>query len=466
MGTVPSLGSLASRAGHRNAGPSTPSLPLGRVRVATVVHIAVGLLIVANLGRVPVMGVGAKDAPIFLNDLLVGAVVLAGLLACLRARTVKLDSVAGAALTFAAVGALSAVLAVPRFELTGFEFFFSIAYLLRWLVYFAVYVVIINCLRPTDAFPVWRTLQAMVLVFAVFGIFQSIFLPGFAQIVYPDSVVNVDWDYQGHRLVSTFLDPNFAGMLILVPLLVLVATLAFGGRVPQWKLLVLLAALAMTVSRSSILALVAGLAVILVVRGVTRRVLQLGAVVTLVALPFLPLLIDFAVGFNRFAIDYSAMTRVIAWLRAAEIFADNFVIGVGFNTYGFAQRAYGYEVGGKSSFALDGGLIFIAVLTGLVGLAIFCAMLAAALRRCRAVYLEKERTAEERGLALGTAAVTVALVVHSLFLNSLLYPFLTQVLWVLWGLVFLVQRRGVDAPERPERSRAAGSTAPPALVRL
>jgi hypothetical protein len=136
---------------------------------------------------------------------------------------------------------------------------------------------------------------------------------------------------------------------------------------------------------------------------------------------------------------------------------------VGFNTFGFAARAYGYEIGGKFSFGLDGGLLFIAVMTGVVGLNFYCAMLFAVLRRCRAVYRQVERTPDERGLALGVAAVTVAIVVHSTFLNSLLYPFLMEVLWVLWALVFLLQRQ--EAEEVRAGTEPRGSNGPlPQLV--
>ena len=47
-------------------------------------------------------------------------------------------------------------------------------------------------------------------------------------------------------------------------------------------------------------------------------------------------------------------------------------------------------------------------------------------------------TPEERGLCIGAAAATIAIVVHSVFVNSLMTPFVMEPLWVLWGLGFLV----------------------------
>lgn len=414
-----------------------------RVRVADLLRLALALMITAQLARVPVLSSTAKDAPILLNDLLVVLVVAAGVVAALRGRALVLDRPAGYALAFAAVGGLSALLAIPRFGLSPFQLVFSLAYLARWLVYFGVYLVTVNFVRRADVERVVGTLEGAILAFSAFGIVQSLFLPGFAQIVYPDSRVYVDWDAQGHRLVSTFLDPNFAGAFIVMGLLLGLARLSCGAPVARWKLVLLFAALVLTVSRSAVLALIAGVGVILLVRGLSRRLLRLGGLVGALSVPFLPLIISYAVSFNKFDIDASALTRVVRWLEALVVLADNPVIGVGFNTYGFVRDTYGFGNIGNASFGLDGGLLFIAVMTGGVGVLLYVGMLRAVLRRCRRIWRAVgETTPEERALALGTAACTVALVVHSAFLNSLLYPFLMEPLWVLAGLTFAIAGRG------------------------
>ncbi|HEX7242952.1 MAG TPA: O-antigen ligase family protein [Longimicrobiaceae bacterium] len=410
-----------------------------RFRVAHLLRVALALLIVAQLGRVPLLDGGKKEAPLLLNDLLVMATLFVGGVVALRNRRLVLDRTAQLALAFAAVGALSALAAIPRFGLTGFQFVFSVAYLVRWLVYFGVYVVVVNFVRRTDVEAVWGTLEGTILAFAGFGVFQSIFLPGFAQMVYPDSGVYVDWDLQGHRLVSTFLDPNFAGALIVVGLLVLLARMSCGVPVASWKLLLLFAALFMTVSRGAVLAFATASLLIVATRGISRRMVRFAAVFVLALIPALPRLIDFALSYNKFSVDTSAMTRVVSWVRAITILADHPVIGIGFNTYGFVQEKYGFKILGNASFGIDGGLLFIAVMTGVVGVSLYTGMIVSVVRRCRAVWRDAARTPADRGLCLGTAAATVALVVHSAFVNALLYPFLMEVLWVLWGLTFLVR---------------------------
>jgi O-antigen ligase len=448
---------LAAAAPARAAG-------IAGLRLVRVLQLAIVLLIVANLAIIPVFSMGAgsgKDAPIFFNDFLIGALFVAGALAALRARRLVLDPPALAALGFAAVAALSTALAIPRFGLTGFEFLVSIAYLLRWLVYFAVYLVVINFVRYAEAERVWRTFEAMVLVFTGFGILQSLFLPGFAQMVYPDTVIGVDWDDQGRRLVSTFLDPNFAGALILMPLLVLLARLSFGVPVERWKLLLLFAGLVLTVSRSSFVALVVAGGFLLLVRGLQKRLLKFGGLLLLLLLPALPLIVTFAAGFNKFMVDPSAMSRVLAWLLALEILADNPLLGIGFNTFGYVRELYGTAALGRAGFTLDGGLLFIAMTTGLVGVLLYSAMLLLVLRRCRRLWRDEVATPEARGIGLGVAAVTVALVVHSVFLNSLLFPFLMEPLWLLWGLTYVLRQ-----PAEAEALAATSRVARPVLIGL
>jgi O-antigen ligase len=433
---------------RRSTTRSRRSGPRGRLRVATAIRFALPALLIGHLGRIPALASGEREAPLLANDIAVILMVACGLLACLLARSLVLDGPARAALAFAGVGAASAALAVPRFGITGAELLFSLAYLARWLLYFALYVVVVNGVRRRDVAGVWSALESTILIFAVFGIVQSIFLPGFAQIVYPESKLYVDWDPQGHRLVSTFLDPNFAGAFIAFGLLVLGAKMSAGVPVRSWKLVVLFAAMLMTASRSTMLAAFVGACVIVTAWGVSKRALRLLAALALGVVPFIPMLLEFARSYNKLTLDASALARVVAWARALTVFADNPVIGIGFNTYGFVQSAYGYERGaGSAVFSLDGGLLFIAVMTGFVGLAFYVAMLSRIVARCRRVWRGTDATADERGLALGVAASTAAVVVHSLFVNSLLVPFIMEPLWLLWALPFAIEaeRGATDA---------------------
>ena len=418
---------------------SSPSRAVLTLRPANVIRAAVLLLFVGNLGLVPILSDKAMDAPAHVNDVLMLWVLATGLLAGLSARTWRVDTPGLLAVAFAAVGGGSAVLAASRYGLSAFELAFSLAYLARWVAYFGIYLVVINTVRIADAWSIWRALETAVLVIAAFGIVQSVLLPNFALTLYPSSVAFIDYDPQGHRLVSTLLDPNLAGALLAMVLLVQLALLSTGAKVTLWKPLLLFAALMLTLSRGAMLSFVAGAAVVLAVRGLSRRVVKLGALVAVLALPFVPALVSLLTSFNRLMIsDPSAMGRVKDWLRGLAVFVDNPVLGIGFNTFGFVEEAYGYQRIAKSSFGSEGGLLFIAVMTGLVGLALYCGMFALILRRCRQLWRDQAVSAEHRGLAVGAAAATVTILVNSLFANSLINPFITEPLWVLWALTFVI----------------------------
>lgn len=452
----------ASTVGISRAGWSVPATSWAgamrrssALRPLTLVRWTLILSVLGQLGRVPLIWTQGKDAPVLIHEIVLLAALLAGALACLQARSLKLDGVVIAALVFAAIGAGSAVIAGDTFHLSGFELAYSLAYLVRWLGYLGIYVLLLNVARSDDAWAVWRTIERAVLAFALFGIVQAVFLPGFAQKVFPEGGDSMPWDWQGHRLVSTILDPNYAGGLILLPLLVQLARLASGERIPLWKPLTLFAALLLTFSRSSALGLVVGAVVIVAARGVSARVLKLGALAVAGVLPFTPLLVRFGSEYNKFTIsDGSAMQRTVMWLRALSVIVDHPILGVGFNTYGFVQRSYGWDVVGRDGFAVDGGLLFVAVMTGGVGLVVYLAMFAVMWRRARRLWRDVGASPAARGTALGTAAASLAIIVHSSFVNSLLLPFIMAPLWALWGVVYLLA-----ADRRRERLFGAGSPA-------
>ncbi len=441
-----------------------------RVRPLLLVHAALLLLLVANLGRIPVLSTGDREAPLLINDLCLLVVSAVGVLYALVGGSLRIDLQSGLAILFAGIGGASALYATHHFGLAGSELIVGLAYLARWIVYFGLYVVVTNVATTADIVPLWRALERTILLFAAFGIVQAIFLPRFAQLVYPDSRAFIDWDEQGHRLVSTVLEPNIAGAMIMLVLLVHLAQLAMGARVSSWKPLLLVAAVIATLSRSSVLGLLVGGAIVIFVRGLSRRMIKrLAALAGLMLLTF-PLILKFGSQYNKFTVDASAMARFSSWARAIRILADNPLFGVGFNTYPFVQERYGYMRMGTGTYSTDGGLLFVAVMTGLVGLGVYLAMLWVVIRRCRAVWRDPDASEEWKALATGIAAGTAGICVHSIFVNSLMTTFVMEPLWLLWALAFLMSRAlrsgGVSSGVPPTPVAVSSPTAGHSLVAL
>lgn len=412
--------------------------PALEVRLSSIFGLVIATLMVGNLGRIPIFSTGGRDVPVLVNDLAVAALIGASAIAMAERRTFNVDWVSGWGLLFAAVGGLSVALAVPRFGLSNFEAFVAAGYLFRWLFYFAIYLSAVNTLRRADVERVWRMLESTILIFALFGIAQSAFIPNFAQMVYPESRPMMDWDVQGRRLVSTFLDPNFAGAFIGIGLVTCLARLTTGTRVAAWKFIVLGVALVLTVSRSSILALLAGGAAILAISGLSKRLLRATAVATALILVALPRILQLAASYHKLTLDASALARLRSWTEGWTVLKDHWLIGIGFNSWGYVAERYGWVRLWSATYGLDGGLFFVLVLTGVIGCAFYVAMLGMIWRNARRVWRDQSVAPEHRGLAIAAAASIPTILVHSLFVNSLLLPFLMEPLWILWALPFVI----------------------------
>jgi O-antigen ligase len=278
--------------------------------------------------------------------------------------------------------------------------------------------------------------------------------------VYPEARPYYDLDPQGQRLVSTVLEPNIAAGMIVIVLLVYLGQLACGARLRLWKPALLLLALMMTISRSGALAFVVGVLAILAIRGMGKRFLKFTALAMAIGLAVAPWVWSFMVTHSRFGMsDSSAVARAVIWQRALVTFWENRWFGIGFNTYGFVQERMGYERIGAAAYSAEGGLLFIAVMTGIVGLLAYGIMLWYTARTCRFVWRNPAATAEQRGMSIGTAAATGAILVHSVFVNSLLTPYVMEPLWVLWGLMFIVASslRGSRASAPPSSGGASAA---------
>ncbi len=395
---------------------------------------AVGLAL-ANVGRIPAGALGGRPTPFVVDDL-VTVLIWAVLAALILSRKIRLtlDDVSVPAALFVLVAAVSTALGVQRYGMGFHGALGAAAFLARWVLYFGWYLFVVWCLTPDEARGAWRYVEWAILAVAAFGILQSAFLPGFAQMVQSGTQLQV-WDVQGRRLVSTLLDPNFAGLLIAIGLLFRFARIAEGIRERNsgWILTLLTVGLLLTVSRSSALALLVGLLVIVSIRGIRFRTAYIFLVGAALLVPAFWLMSAYAARLNKLRVDTSAVERLIPWSRAIRLVFEHPALGVGFNTIAQAQAANHWIVLGTAQAALDGGLLFVAAMTGLLGLGAYLWMLGNVAWLSRRAYRDSDLRPADRAHGVATLASTLAVVVHSLFANSLLLPFVMQILWIMWA---------------------------------
>jgi O-antigen ligase len=391
-------------------------------------------LVLGQVAKVPLVATEIKTARILLSDLVaatLGAWLVASVLVAGR---IRVDRVMALFAGFVAVNILAIGVTAVRFDLTAAQVAFSSLYLIRWSLYAAVYVFALAALRRVAAPRLIHATLAACGVFAAFGIIQSIFLPDFAFIVYPDAIPYLDWDIQGHRLVSTFLDPNFAGAFIMFGLLFIHAQGA--DRRPSYPLLALFwVALLLTLSRSSIIATFVGLGLLTFRTRSFRRLFVPLAAFVLVATLAADRLIQYASAYNKLTfLDPSALARVGDWLLAWRVFIDNPLLGVGYNTFGFIRTAYGSAGAGTGLFGSDGGILYMAAVSGIVGVALLGAVLWRLMTIGWRTYQLKELPQSVRVLGLALHVWIPSLVIQSAASNSIFYPFIIGLLFLMGGL--------------------------------
>jgi O-antigen ligase len=410
----------------------------GTREISPAEFLTIGFLASVALGqiaKVPLISTDIKTAPVLLSDLI--AVLLCSwlLATVLIAGRIHLDRSARYLGAFVASNILAIAVSTRRFGLDATAVVFSTLYLLRWSMYAGLYVFALTALKTSAAPRLIALAVGVCTVFAVFGIFQSIFLPNFAFMVYPDAIPYVDWDVQGNRLVSSFLDPNFAGAFIMFGLLFAHARGATLNRQPYPLLAVFWVALILTLSRSSILAAIVGLGIVTVRTGNFRKLLLPVLILGLVGWLAADQLMSFAAQYQKLTVaDPSALRRLAAWLLAWRVFVDNPVIGIGYNTFGVVRGAYSASTAGNAAFGSDGGLLYVAAVSGIVGVALLGAVFWRLTRLGLRTYRETQLPPNVRVLGLTLHAWIPSLILHSVASNSIFYPFVIGPLFLLGGL--------------------------------
>lgn len=279
----------------------------------------------------------------------------------------------------------------------------ALLYLFRWMAYAGIYFLI----SQSPSIPVSQYLIGAGIASAVFGLAQYFFLPDTRFLYYSG------WDEHYYRLIGTFLDPGFTGMIYVLGLILIVQKFWHRKSVLYLLFSLLYLALVLTYARSAYLAYLLSMTVIAWQKKSVRFFLITFLLLAL-TLFLLPRPGGEGVRLERKA---SAGARITNWQRGLRIIQDYPLLGVGFNFYRYAQRDYGFlkedwQVS-HSGAGADSSLLFVLATTGIPGL-IFYLWLLWEMVKIR-------------------PAAILALVAHSFFNNSLFYPWIMVWLWLLLG---------------------------------
>ena len=326
--------------------------------------------------------------------------------------------------TFSLFAVSSTVFALNQFSPK--EILISSLFLVRFLLYFSIVIITLNVVKR-------EKIENWLNIFFITG--TILILLGFVQLLFvPDLLflTPYGWDPHETRIVSSFLDPNFIGVVF-----VFLASFSLSKYLFKKNLVLLVTflfssiAILLTFSRSSYLAFLCALAVIGVLK--SFRLTSLIILILFSSFILVPQARERVVGAITF--DETAKSRVESWQKALRVFKDHFLIGVGFNTYRYSQESYGFfendqGLGGHSGAGSDSSLLLVAATTGVFGFAAFIWILIS-------IRATVAKSSKKSFIALGALASFIGLVVHSQFVNSLFFP---QIMLLFWFFVGLVSR--------------------------
>jgi hypothetical protein len=258
------------------------------------------------------------------------------------------------------------------------------------------------------------SLLAMSVVSSLFGWVQFFMVPDIkALFVY-------GWDIHLFRLIGTFLDPTFLGLIIVFGILTSITRMIDDkNRRYLGTALFLLTSLAFTYSRASYLALFAGLIVIAAYKKVIKKAI-LFIVIFAAFLFLLPTSKNRSVELFR---TFSAIAKVDNYKTTLQIFSKSPVFGIGYNNMCLAYQKYigPQDFTSHSCSGSDSSLLLILTTTGVAGLIVFTFAIGRVIKSLRA-----------KSSFIILSSSVAALLVHSLFSNSMFYP------WVMGYLTILL----------------------------
>jgi putative inorganic carbon (hco3(-)) transporter len=257
------------------------------------------------------------------------------------------------------------------------------------------------------------------------------------------------------RTNSVFFDPNIYGRFLVVAMLAVTATMLQAARARTvWIGAVVLAALwaglVLTLSQSSLGALLAGLATLAVLHWGAKRVLLPAAGVVAVAVAAV-LVTPGTFGVNLDNLDASSSGRTVLVRGGGELFADRPVQGYGSGSFVQEYRRHQERrLSPDAATASHTIPVTVAAEQGVIGLVAYLALLVAALARLLG---GATRSSVARS---AVAAAFVALIFHTLVYAAFLEDPLT---WALLGigtaLATTVAPRPVATPAAPPREQTA-----------
>jgi len=344
------------------------------------------LFLVLPFGQLTRLPIPHPAINIYLHDLIISFI----LICWLTTKPKKLPSLTKPISLFILTALTSLIIA--SFRLPFQSILISSLYLIRWSVYTSLYFILTD---KNLKLPLKKLLVISASLLALFGLAQYFFLPD------TRFLKTLHWDDHYYRVISTLGDPTFVGIILVLALILLPSL-----NSPWWLYSLFLLPLLLTYSRSSYLSLLAA-AITTVILKTKHKIFLIISLFLLITLPFLPRPGGEGVKLER---RFSITQKVANYREGIVIFKQSPIFGTGFNTL----RFYRNDQTSHAAAGLDSSLLFVLTTTGVIGFLAYLNLLK-----------HLWQTSDILKISLS------ALLIHSLFSNSLFYPYTMIWLWAL-----------------------------------
>ena len=383
------------------------------------------LLVFYPLGEITRITIG--DAAVTFIDIAVGSIVIIWVFyKALNKQKIR-GQLLKPILIFISILILSLIVNANKLSIS--QILISASYILRWVVYVSMYFVIKDLdLNFKRGLPYFMLTGGALIIIG--GIIQYFLYPDLRNLYY------LGWDEHLYRMFTwTFLDPNFAGAFFVLYFLFVFEFFGNLKKKTNYKYILIgilalsLISIILTFSRSAYLMFFVGISSLLVIK---KQIKLLIIIVMISALGFLVVskatLKSEGTNLLRSA---SGEARLDSMNNAITIFKDKPILGVGFNSYRYVQREYGFVKEDKmlvhSAAGTDNSFLFILATSGLIGLTAFLYFL------YKVVSLSSSKL-KKNYFSLVLFASIISLAINSLFINSLFFPQIMLWIWILAGL--------------------------------
>lgn len=402
-----------------------------------IITIALILLPLGELVRITLTDTIAIN---FLDIIVAVTVVIWLIKLCIQKRKIEIKN-QKYFLIFSSIAVISLI--INSSWLKPQEILASFLYLIRWISYTGIYFVVAG-LETKRKIYIEKLMYIAGFIFVLCGYFQYFFYPNLNALFY------LGWDKHMYRMFSNFLDPNFAGAFFVLYLIFLCRFIHFPTNLSSgkaWKNLIkqatwfekmtnvlfalTLIAIFLTFSRSALLMLITSGSMYLLLINKKKLILALLGIIAIAILIISPF---FHIENMNLLRTNSSMGRLESSQTAIKIFLKNPIIGVGFNTYRYAQLKYHFRrespyVPSHADAGTDNSFLFVLATTGIIG---FIAYLSFWKTIMQHIYQSGKNKKNE--LSKVAIASFTGLIINAFFINSLFYPPILLWIYILLAL--------------------------------